>query len=103
MGHGPAKGISRLEWGDLDDVYDGTYETDLCKPDFIAIAESFGAVVMRADDPMDLKMLIPLALERQVPVIIDVLFGDMPIPVAPRFAPFYRIPWTQPQKGLIPS
>ena len=87
---------------DLDDAFGGAYGTDLRNPDFVAFAESFGAVGMRADDPMELKTLIPLALERQAPVIIDVPFGDMPIPRAPQFAPFYKLPWTQPQEGLIP-
>ena len=88
---------------DLDDAFGGAYGTDLRNPDFVAFAESFGAVGMRADDPMDLKTLIPLALERQAPVIIDVPFGDMPISRAPWFAPFYKLPWTYPQEGLISS
>ena len=88
---------------DLDDAFGGAYGTDLSNPDFVAFAESFGAVGMRAGDPMDLETLIPLALERRAPVIIDVPFGDMPIPRAPQFAPFYKLPWTQPQEGLISS
>ena len=39
--------------------------------------------------------------EPEPPVIIDVPFGDMPIPRAPQFAPVYNLPWTQPQEGLI--
>ena len=69
---------------DLDDAFGGAYETDLHNPDLVRFAESFGAVGMRADDPMELERLIPLALERQAPVIIDVPFGEMPIPRAPR-------------------
>ena len=88
---------------DLDDAFGGTYGTDLRNPDFVAFAESFGAVGMRANDPMELETLIPQALERQAPVIIDVPFGDMPISRAPQFAPFYKLPWTQPQEGLISS
>ncbi len=88
---------------DLDDAFGGAYGTDLHNPDFVKFAESFGAVGMRADDPMELERLIPLALERQSPVIIDVPFGEMPIPRAPQFAPFYRLPWTMPQEGLIQS
>ncbi len=86
---------------DLDDAFGGAYGTDLHNPDFVKFAESFGAVGLRADDPMELERLIPLALERQSPVIIDVPFGEMPIPRAPQFAPFYRLPWTMPQEGLI--
>ena len=88
---------------DLDTAFGGTYGTDLHNPDFVKFAESFGAVGMRADDPTELATLIPLALERQAPVVIDVPFGEMPIPRAPQFAPFYNLPWTQPQEGLISS
>ena len=66
-------------------------------------AESFGAVGMRADDPMELERLIPLASERQSPVLIEVPFGEMSIPPAPQFAPLYKLPWTMPQEGLIQS
>ena len=83
--------------------FGGTYGTDLHNPDFVKFAESFGAVGMRASDPMELETLIPLALERQSPVIIDVPFGEMPISRAPQFAPFYKLPWTMPQEGLIQS
>ncbi|MDE2859898.1 MAG: thiamine pyrophosphate-binding protein [Chloroflexota bacterium] len=88
---------------DLNDVFGGAYETDLHNPDFVRFAESFGAVGMRANDPMELEGLIPLAFEQQAPVVIDVPFGDMPIPRAPQVAPVYKLPWTQPQEGLIPS
>ena len=88
---------------DLDGAFGGAYGTDLHNPDFVTFAESFGAVGMRANDPMELERLIPMALERAAPVIIDVPFGDMPIPRAPQFAPFYNLPWTQPQEGLIQS
>ena len=88
---------------DLDAAFGGAYGTDLHNPDFVRFAESFGAVGMRADDPMELEKLIPLALERRSPVIIDVPFGEMPIPRAPQLAPFYKLPWTMPQEGLIES
>ncbi len=88
---------------DLDDAFGGTYGTDLHNPDFVRFAESFGAVGMRASGPMELERLIPLALEQEAPVIIDVPFGEMPIPPAPQFAPYYKLPWTQPQQGMISS
>ena len=88
---------------DLDDFFAGAYETDLHNPDFVKFAESFGAVGMRADDPQELETLIPQALACEAPVIIDVPFGDMPIPRVPLIAPLYAAPWTQPQEGLIPS
>ena len=88
---------------DLDDAFGGAYGTDLHNPDFVRFAESFGAVGMRAADPMELETLIPLALERQSPVMIEVPFGEMSIPTAPQFAPLYKLPWTMPQEGLIQS
>ena len=88
---------------DLADFFGGTYETDLHNPDFVQFTESFGAVGMRTNDPEDLATLIPEALALQRPVVIDVPFGEMPIPRAPYIAPFYALPWTQPQEGLIPS
>ena len=88
---------------DLDEFFHGTYGTDLHNPDFVKFAESFGAVGMRAEDPMELETLIPLALERNAPVVIDVPFGEMPIPRAPQIAFVYNLPWTTPQEGLIVS
>ena len=88
---------------DLNETFGGTYGTDLHNPDFVRFAESFGAVGMRAADPLELETLILLALERKAPVVIDVPFGDMPIPPAPQIAPFYNLPWTQPQEGMISS
>ena len=88
---------------DLNETFGGTYGTDLHNPDFVRFAESFGAVGMRAADPLEMETLIPLALERRAPVVIDVPFGDMPLPPAPQIAPFYNLPWTQPQEGMISS
>ena len=88
---------------DLDDMFDGTYETDLHNPDLVKFAESFGAVDMRTDDHMDLGELLPPALEREAPVIIDVPVGHLPLPRAKQHAHLSSIPWTQPQEGLISS
>ena len=88
---------------DLNEGFAGTYGTDLHNPDFVKFAESFGAVGMRADDPVELETLIPLALEREAPVVIDVPFREMPIPRAPQIAFVYYLPWTHPQEGLIQS
>ena len=88
---------------DLDEAFGGTYGTDLHNPDFVAFAESFGAVGMRASDPLDLETLIPVALEHEAPVVIEVPVGTMRIPPAPQVAFVYKLPWTQPQEGLIRS
>ena len=88
---------------DLDEFFDGSYETDLFNPDFVKMAEAFGAVGMRADDPMDLGRLLPMALEIQSPVVIDVPVAHMPLPRAKQHAHIPSIPWMRPQEGLIGS
>ena len=72
-------------------------------PDFVRFAESFGAVGLRAENPLELETLVPQALELKAPVLIDVPFGEMPIPTAPQISFVYNLPWTQPQEGLITS
>ena len=58
---------------------------------------------MRAEDPADLATLLPQALERQAPVLIDVPIGDLDLPRAKQHAHIGALPWTQPQEGLIQS
>ena len=86
---------------DLDEFFDGAYGTDLHNPDFVKFAESFGAVGMRADDPMDLEALIPAALEQQSPVIIDVPIGHIPLTRPKQIEHVPKLAWTHPQEGLI--
>ena len=50
---------------DLDDFFGGSYETDLHNPDLVMYAESFRAVGLRAEDPMDLATLLPDALAQR--------------------------------------
>ena len=88
---------------DLNNTFGGTYETDLHNPDFVRFAESFGAVGMRTEDPLELERLIPRALELDAPVVIDAQFGEMSLPRAHQYAFVYHLPWTQPQEGLIQS
>ena len=88
---------------DLEEGFGGAYGTDLHNPDFIKFAESFGAVGMRAENPLELETMLPQALERNAPVIIDVPFGEMPIPRAPLASFAFNLPWAQPQEGLISS
>ena len=88
---------------DLEEGFDGAYETDLHNPDFVKFAESFGAVGMRAEDPLTLETMLPQALECNAPVLIDVPFGEMPIPRAPLASFAFNLPWAQPQEGLISS
>ena len=88
---------------DLDDFFGGSYATDLVNPDLVKLAESFGAVGMRADDPKDLERLLLLALETQAPVVIDVPVAHMTLPRAKMMAHLPSVPWAMPQEGLIGS
>ena len=88
---------------DLDEMFDGTYETDLVNSDLVKFAESFGAVGVRAGDPMDLERLLPVALESRAPVVIDVPVRDLSLPRAKLHAHLASILWTHPQEGMISS
>ena len=88
---------------DMNEIFGGTYETTLRNPDFVKFAESFGAVGIHANNPLELESLIPEALGVGAPVVIEVPMEDIPMPRAPQMAPFYSLPWTMPQEGLIPS
>ncbi len=52
--------------------------TDLVNPDFVRMAESFGAAAWRARDAAELRSAIRAGLAADVPVVIDVPVGDLP-------------------------
>ena len=70
---------------DLDAAWGGSYGTDLQNPDFLKLAEAFGVVGMRAEDPTGVGDLVRKAVELDRPVLIEVPVGRMPRP--PFFAP----------------
>ena len=59
---------------------------DLTNPDFVTLAESFGAVGLRAHSPEELAGRLDEAFEADAPVLIDVPVDEMPAwqPVMPR-------------------
>jgi acetolactate synthase-1/2/3 large subunit len=58
---------------DQINLYDGkTYGTDLRNPDFVKLAESFGAQAFRATTPDQLRSALETALSLDEPVIIEV-------------------------------
>ena len=58
---------------DQIDMYDGhTYGTELKNPDFVKLAESFGAQAYRATAPDQLRETLETALSLDQPVIIEV-------------------------------
>ena len=63
------------------ELHDGrVIATDLQNPDFVALAESFGAAAFRADSPDQLAKVLPEALALNGPSIIAVKVGRMPDP-----------------------
>jgi acetolactate synthase I/II/III large subunit len=56
--------------------------SDLKSPDFVALAESFGAVGMRAETPAALQAALTQAFTESGPVLVEVPFGEVPSPWA---------------------
>ena len=63
---------------DQKNQYRGRYiGTDLHNPDFVRLAESFGAVGMRAEDHGELGPLLRKALQMNRPVVLEVVVPNM--------------------------
>lgn len=54
--------------------------TDLTNPDFVKLAESFGAVGLSASSPETLRTALRTAFREDGPVVIEVRCGDLPSP-----------------------
>jgi acetolactate synthase I/II/III large subunit len=54
--------------------------SDLVNPDFVRLADSFGACARSADDPDDLRGALEQALARDAPALIEVKVGEFPDP-----------------------
>jgi acetolactate synthase I/II/III large subunit len=52
--------------------------SDLLNPDFVRLAESFGAAGRRAENPAQLREALEWALRQEVPAVIDAPVGPMP-------------------------
>lgn len=63
--------------------------SDLLNPDFVRLAESFGAAGRRAEGPEQLREAIGWGLRQQAPVVIDVPVAAMP-DMWPVLRPGYR-------------
>ena len=83
---------------DLEHDWNGDYETDFVNPDFVKMAESFGALGIKVDDPAKVGEAVEKALAANCPVIIDVTMYDtneLPFPYEG------SAPWRVPQDGLL--
>jgi acetolactate synthase-1/2/3 large subunit len=54
--------------------------TELRNPDFVALAQSFGALGLRASSASQLRMVLRQALDANRPAVIEVPMQDMPDP-----------------------
>lgn len=60
-------------------VYGGrVIATDLHNPDFLALAQSFGASGMRVETPKEMRAAIRQGLESDLPTLIEIPIGDVP-------------------------
>ncbi len=74
---------------DMDDAWGGTIGTDLHNPDFMKLAEAYGAIGMRAKEPTDVGHLVREAVAVNGPVLIEVPVGRMS---GPPYRPPRRVP-----------
>jgi acetolactate synthase-1/2/3 large subunit len=65
---------------DMDEAWGGTIGTDLHNPDFMKLAEAYGVVGMRAQEPTDVGQLVREAVALDRPVLIEVPVGRMSNP-----------------------
>ncbi|MDR7483574.1 MAG: thiamine pyrophosphate-binding protein [Armatimonadota bacterium] len=68
--------------------------TRLHNPDFVRLAETFGARGQRATSPAALTAILRAAFERDEPTVVEVPVGEMPEPHA-----FVRLPRVRPRGG----
>ena len=68
--------------------------SDLTNPDFVKMAESYGAMGLKATSPEELRGVLRRALKEPGPTLIEVPIGDTPAPWK-----FVQLPRVRPRKG----
>jgi acetolactate synthase-1/2/3 large subunit len=77
------------------DLYGGrVIATNLKNPDFVKLAETFGAAGVRAASPKELGAALTQAFARPGPTLIEVPIGEVPQPW-----PFIQLPRVRPKKS----
>jgi acetolactate synthase-1/2/3 large subunit len=66
---------------DLDEHWGGKFASDLQNPDFVRLAEAYGAVGRRAKEPTEVGRLVADAVQMDRPVLIEVPVSRMGRPV----------------------
>ncbi|MGE0851582.1 MAG: thiamine pyrophosphate-dependent enzyme [Hyphomicrobiaceae bacterium] len=77
-----------------DDYRGRLIASDLTNPDFVKMAESYGAVGLKATSPEELRGVLRRALKEPGPTLIEVPIGDTPAPWK-----FVQLPRVRPRKG----
>src|SRR5438093_1487803 len=75
---------------DLDEHWGGKFAAELHNPDFVRLAEAYGAVGRRAKEPAEVGKLVADAIQMDRPVLIEVPVGRMARPVF--FSPLKTLP-----------
>ncbi|MFN0072757.1 MAG: thiamine pyrophosphate-dependent enzyme [Chloroflexota bacterium] len=70
---------------DLDEAWGGSYGSELKNPDFVKLAEAYGALGLRASEPTEVGRLVQEAIQANRPAIVEVPVPRMSRP--PTFAP----------------
>jgi acetolactate synthase-1/2/3 large subunit len=70
---------------DLDEAWGGTFAAELKNPDFMKLADAYGVVGLRAEQPTDVGDLVRKALSLGRPALVEVRVGRMGRPAF--FAP----------------
>jgi acetolactate synthase-1/2/3 large subunit len=71
------------QYGNVQQMQKNLYDnrviaTDLHNPDFVKLAESFGAQGLRASTPQALRQAIQQGLKTDLPTLIEIPVGDLP-------------------------
>ena len=67
--------------------------SDLTNPDFVKMAESYGAVGLKANSPDELRVALRRGFKEAGPVLIEVPIGETPAPWK-----FVQLPRVRPRK-----
>ncbi len=78
-----------------DDYRGRIIASDLTNPDFVKLAESFGAVGLKAASPKELRTALRRAFKEPGPVVIEVPIGDTPAPWK-----FVQLPRVRPRRRV---
>jgi acetolactate synthase-1/2/3 large subunit len=86
-GYGNVRRMQKEDYGNR------VIASDLTNPDFVKMAESFGAVGLRANSPEELRVALRRGLKESGPVVIEVPIGETPAPWK-----FVQLPRVRPRR-----